>query len=441
MSPLPTDASHPTGSDFERQVEAPFARAGSANLGASPTAASSAAAAYARAPPTPPPGSAGGGASPLSPTQRAGGSPRSPLGGGGDCGGGGDGTGGGAGAGGGCRGMSGAHAAVGSSVLQEAAYALTYGVRGSGVAFVASEPITGSNTDWVAVPKNTAIVFTREKGGFINIMRAPLVAAPPPALPAPGSALAALAPAAGTGAAGAGGAQAAAPAAVDPVQEEVAVCLEAILRGLATRSRAWVARRGGGGLGGLGGLSGAGGSLGGGGASAAALLDGGGGSQDGGALARAMSATAAGARNEGGGRPTALLFGANARPFFDPFAPFLTIVCSLINLLASHTDLPPPAAEEDHRLTGGRAGGPGAGGAVLAVAVDEASRRLYAACTDAAVRVWDLEASCLTRAASVQHARCCCLLLLPAAAATCCCCCCLHAARLWQGAADNPNQA
>lgn len=83
-------------------------------------------------------------------------------------------------------------------MLREASYSLTYGERGSGVAFVASEPITGSNTDWVSVPKNTALVITREKGGYINIMRSPLLAAPP----GPGRGL------------------------IDPVQQEVAICLE-----------------------------------------------------------------------------------------------------------------------------------------------------------------------------------------------------------------------
>jgi WD40 repeat protein len=47
-------------------------------------------------------------------------------------------------------------------------------------------------------------------------------------------------------------------------------------------------------------------------------------------------------------------------------------------------ELPPSSAEEDHRLTGH-------GGAVLALAVDDAARRLYSASTDAGVRVWDLE--------------------------------------------------
>jgi hypothetical protein len=95
-----------------------------------------------------------------------------------------------------CRNIAGSTSAVGSSVLREAAYSITYGERGSGVAFIASEPITGSNTDWVSVPKNTALVITREKGGYINIMRSPLLAAP------------------------------AAAGKPDPVQQEVAVCLE-----------------------------------------------------------------------------------------------------------------------------------------------------------------------------------------------------------------------
>jgi hypothetical protein len=38
---------------------------------------------------------------------------------------------------------------VGSSILQEASYSVTYGERGAGVVLVASEPITGSTTDWV----------------------------------------------------------------------------------------------------------------------------------------------------------------------------------------------------------------------------------------------------------------------------------------------------
>lgn len=39
---------------------------------------------------------------------------------------------------------------------------------------MASEPITKSSGDWVVVPKNTALVVSRGKDGFIDIMRTPL---------------------------------------------------------------------------------------------------------------------------------------------------------------------------------------------------------------------------------------------------------------------------
>lgn len=41
---------------------------------------------------------------------------------------------------------------------------------------VVSEPITATATDWVAIPPNTALVITREKNGFVNVMRTPLAA-------------------------------------------------------------------------------------------------------------------------------------------------------------------------------------------------------------------------------------------------------------------------
>ncbi|GBF92924.1 hypothetical protein Rsub_05760 [Raphidocelis subcapitata] len=243
------------GSTFSRQLETPFARANSVGAslaaGGSPTAA------------------AGGTAAAAAAAAAAGGSPRSPLSD--------DGT------PNACRAIAGTTSAVGSSVMREASYSIAYGERGSSVAFIASEPITGSNTDWVAVPKNTALVITREKGGYINIMRSPLIATPPAGGP-------------------------------DPVQQEVATCLEAVIRGIATRGRSWVAKRGAGG--------------------------------------------------SGTGELAA-----------DPMASMTRTISA---------ELPPAAAEEDHRLTGH-------GGAVLAVAVDEGGRRLYSACTDAAVRVWDLE--------------------------------------------------
>ncbi|GMH45158.1 hypothetical protein BSKO_13115 [Bryopsis sp. KO-2023] len=61
-----------------------------------------------------------------------------------------------------------------SSILSEGKYDIAYAERGTCVAMVASEPITGSASDWVQVPKNTALVISREKSGFVNIMRAPL---------------------------------------------------------------------------------------------------------------------------------------------------------------------------------------------------------------------------------------------------------------------------
>ena len=45
---------------------------------------------------------------------------------------------------------------------------------GAKVVLVASEPITRSSGDWVAVPKNTALVVSREADGHINVTRTPL---------------------------------------------------------------------------------------------------------------------------------------------------------------------------------------------------------------------------------------------------------------------------
>lgn len=70
----------------------------------------------------------------------------------------------------------------GSSILRGGSYSLVHGERGASVAILASEPITASRTDWVAVPKNTAVIITREKGGFLNIMRSQLGPGCPQAL-------------------------------------------------------------------------------------------------------------------------------------------------------------------------------------------------------------------------------------------------------------------
>jgi hypothetical protein len=53
--------------------------------------------------------------------------------------------------------VCGANNLVGSSVLCEASYNISYRERGAHVAFVASEPITGSTTDWVSWPMRAAV--------------------------------------------------------------------------------------------------------------------------------------------------------------------------------------------------------------------------------------------------------------------------------------------
>ena len=53
-------------------------------------------------------------------------------------------------------------------------YRLAYGSQGSRCALVVSEPITSQCTDWVSVPRNTALVVVKDKAGFITIIRSPL---------------------------------------------------------------------------------------------------------------------------------------------------------------------------------------------------------------------------------------------------------------------------
>ncbi|KAG1661125.1 hypothetical protein FOA52_011855 [Chlamydomonas sp. UWO 241] len=97
--------------------------------------------------------------------------------------------------------------AMDTAMTYEGSYELKYGERGARCAFVASEPITASSSDWVAVPRNSCLAVVREKDGFINIMRAPLCGAadPSPQLLA--------------------------------CQREVALCLEAVARGISAKSR------------------------------------------------------------------------------------------------------------------------------------------------------------------------------------------------------------
>jgi len=108
-----------------------------------------------------------------------------------------------------------------SSIAHEGEYTLSYAEAGSRTALIASEPITRSGGDWVSVPRNTAVVMSREKGAFVNIMLAPL----------------------GPGACG---------AAVGTAtrEEDVAACLEAITGAAEVSARPFRADGGGGGGGG-----------------------------------------------------------------------------------------------------------------------------------------------------------------------------------------------
>lgn len=51
---------------------------------------------------------------------------------------------------------------------------MEYAEGGSRVVIVASEPITKSKSDWVAVPANHALVVTREENGYMNVLHSPI---------------------------------------------------------------------------------------------------------------------------------------------------------------------------------------------------------------------------------------------------------------------------
>lgn len=44
---------------------------------------------------------------------------------------------------------------------------------------VASEPITGSASEWVAVPRNHGLVVTRDADGDMSVLHVPMALAPP----------------------------------------------------------------------------------------------------------------------------------------------------------------------------------------------------------------------------------------------------------------------
>lgn len=58
-------------------------------------------------------------------------------------------------------------------------YTLMYGAVGTRVVLVASEPITHSSGDWVAVPRNTVLIVSHDKGGCLNVLSSPLGVADP----------------------------------------------------------------------------------------------------------------------------------------------------------------------------------------------------------------------------------------------------------------------
>jgi acetylornithine deacetylase/succinyl-diaminopimelate desuccinylase-like protein/WD40 repeat protein len=253
-------------------------------------------------------------------------------------------------------------ALVGSSVLQEADYALAHGPRGARVAMVASEPITGSTTDWIVVPKNVALVVTREKGGFLSVLRAPLRAGVPSSAASPSPERPLLL----------------------PLAAEVAAALEAISRGLTAKSRPWTAPRA---------LSlgrrrsqpGGGGkqpplmlqdppSPG----AARRLLAGGGGS----------SPSAATAANGGGGGAFAAL-AAQQQHQHQHHQP----------QQQADGSMGPAHLEEEHRLTGHA-------GAVLCLAQDAAAGLAWSGGADGAVRLWDLDAmACVAQLPSGAHTK------------------------------------
>lgn len=89
----------------------------------------------------------------------------------------------------------------------EGQYSLKYGEVGTRVAIVSSEPITGSS-DWVSVPRNTALIISQGKSGYVTILKSPL-----------------------------------ASSGKHPRQEEVMRCLEAVTSAAEVEGQAWPLHR------------------------------------------------------------------------------------------------------------------------------------------------------------------------------------------------------
>ena len=76
------------------------------------------------------------------------------------------------------------HACRGSDGVSKkgpAPYSLDYANKSARVILVASEPITSSASEWVAVPVNHGLVVSRDPEGWMNVLHVPLsVEAPSP---------------------------------------------------------------------------------------------------------------------------------------------------------------------------------------------------------------------------------------------------------------------
>ena len=65
----------------------------------------------------------------------------------------------------------------------EGEYALEYADKNARVVMVTSEPITGATSDWVVVPRNHALIVTRDAAGWMNVLHTPVYShAPGPRL-------------------------------------------------------------------------------------------------------------------------------------------------------------------------------------------------------------------------------------------------------------------
>lgn len=58
-------------------------------------------------------------------------------------------------------------------------YSLEYADKSARVVIVSSEPITGATADWVMLPKNHALIVTRDTNGWMNVLHSPVYSRAP----------------------------------------------------------------------------------------------------------------------------------------------------------------------------------------------------------------------------------------------------------------------